>query len=132
VIVNALVRDESGAGLVVVRQAGPGDPVPRWAVPGGKVERGETVHSALARELREETGLAYAGDVAHACTVHYLLPGDAPAHVVVHVFDGPGAGVADLSGPAPSTRLIPRVTSRSSSCCRWPPRWKGSARRPSG
>jgi ADP-ribose pyrophosphatase YjhB (NUDIX family) len=98
VIVNALVRDESGAGLVVVRQAGPGDPVPRWAVPGGKVEPGETVHSALARELREETGLAYAGDVAHACTVHYLLPGDAPAHVVVHVFDGPGAGVADALG----------------------------------
>jgi len=66
VVVNALVRDESGTGLVIVRQAAPGDPAPRWAVPGGKVESGEAVHSALVRELREETGLAYAGDVRHA------------------------------------------------------------------
>jgi 8-oxo-dGTP pyrophosphatase MutT (NUDIX family) len=56
------------------------------------------VHTALARELREETGLAYAGDVVHACTVHYLLPGDVPAHVIVHVFDGPGDGVAAALG----------------------------------
>jgi ADP-ribose pyrophosphatase YjhB (NUDIX family) len=61
VIVNALVRDGSGTGLVVVRQAVPHDPVPRWAVPGGKVDTGESVHDALARELREETALAYAG-----------------------------------------------------------------------
>lgn len=98
VIVNALVRDETGASLVVVRQAAPGDSVPHWAVPGGKVEPGETVHSALARELREETGLAYAGDVAHAYTVHYLVPDDARAHAIVHVFDGQGDGVTAALG----------------------------------
>ena len=37
------------------------------------------MYDALARELSEETALAYAGTVAHAYGVHYLVPGLAVA-----------------------------------------------------
>lgn len=55
VVVAALVRD---GGVLLVRQQGPDDPKPSWALPGGVVESGELLSEALARELREETGLA--------------------------------------------------------------------------
>lgn len=133
-IVNALVREESGTCLVVVRQAAPGDSMPRWALPGGKVGPGETVHGALARELHEETGLAYTGDVAHAYTVHYLVPDGTRAHAIVHVFDGQGSGVtASLGGgamPSPDpdgdVQVVEMVPLRLTGSVRYPSRWCGS------
>ncbi len=55
-IVAALIRRDDGA-ILLVRQQGPDDPAPRWALPGGVVEAGELLSEALTREVREETGL---------------------------------------------------------------------------
>lgn len=43
--------------LLMVRR-GHGPAAGQWAVPGGRVEWGETIAEALVREVREETGLA--------------------------------------------------------------------------
>ncbi|WP_156754687.1 NUDIX hydrolase [Actinokineospora pegani] len=53
--VGALVRDAGGRLLLVRRAHDPGRG--QWSLPGGKVEPGESDPRALAREVREETGL---------------------------------------------------------------------------
>ena len=55
VAVGAIVLDDRGRVLVVERGKPPG--VGQWTVPGGRLEPGETLAQAVAREVREETGL---------------------------------------------------------------------------
>jgi ADP-ribose pyrophosphatase YjhB (NUDIX family) len=50
--VDAIVRLDEG--IVLIKRENPPE---GWALPGGFVEYGETVESAVRRELREETGL---------------------------------------------------------------------------
>lgn len=54
VAVGALVR-RGDALLLVQRGRGPG--TGRWSVPGGRIDVGERLTDAVAREVREETGL---------------------------------------------------------------------------
>lgn len=57
-------RPEASVGAVVVRDGkillvrrGRGPAIGKWSVPGGRVEGGETLVQAVAREVAEETGL---------------------------------------------------------------------------
>ena len=57
VVGAAILRD----GRCLAAQRGPGMRLPgKWEFPGGKVEAGEDPRAALAREVREELGLAIA------------------------------------------------------------------------
>lgn len=55
VVVAAIATDDDGRLLVVRRRNPPG--AGRWTVPGGRVELGERLEDAVAREVAEETGL---------------------------------------------------------------------------
>src|ERR1700736_1006511 len=48
---------------------------PRWGIPKGVAEPGETLRAAAARELLEETGLTVAPDALAELGVHAYLRG---------------------------------------------------------
>jgi 8-oxo-dGTP diphosphatase len=53
--VGAVIRDDAGRLLMIVRGHDPGRGL--WSIPGGRIEPGETPEQAVVREVREETGL---------------------------------------------------------------------------
>jgi 8-oxo-dGTP diphosphatase len=55
-IAAALIRRQGE--LLLVRQQGPDDEAPYWALPGGQIQEDEFLFQGLAREVREETGLS--------------------------------------------------------------------------
>jgi 8-oxo-dGTP diphosphatase len=84
--VSALVVDQDEL-LLVRRSREPA--AGRWAMPGGRVEPGETLVEAVVRELYEETGLegvcgAYVGLVEVIEPDHHFVVLDFRAHLLAH------------------------------------------------
>jgi len=53
--VGAVIKDAAGRLLLIKRGHEPGAGL--WSLPGGRIEPGESDEQAVAREIREETGL---------------------------------------------------------------------------
>jgi 8-oxo-dGTP diphosphatase len=71
---GALVRDERGRLLVILRSQPPAEGT--WSLPGGRIEPGESAESACVREVAEETGLAVEV-VRHVGRIDRPAPGGA-------------------------------------------------------
>ena len=104
VVVGAVVVD-NGRLLMVERSKPPGKGL--WAVPGGRVERGETLPEAASRETQEETGLkVYVGDVAWVG--ESIGPGRPPQwHFLIVDFWAAGLGQPMAGDDAASTAWVP-------------------------
>jgi ADP-ribose pyrophosphatase YjhB (NUDIX family) len=61
--VKALINDGQDNYLFLKRlNPYPGETEPRWDVPGGRINPGEPLGEALAREIKEETALTMKGE----------------------------------------------------------------------
>ncbi|MFN0246340.1 MAG: NUDIX hydrolase [Kofleriaceae bacterium] len=113
VAVAAIVFDPEGRVLLVERAQPPG--VGQWTVPGGKLEGSETLAQAVAREVREETGLVVeVGPLS--CVVERM--GD-DFHYVILDYLARVIGSITTSGTT-SAKLVP-VPGTDASAARWVP-----------
>lgn len=81
--VGAVVIDQRADGpyVVLARRSQP-PRVGQWSLPGGKVEFGESLHDALAREIREECGLDVSvGRLLEV--IEIVQRGEQPVHYVI-------------------------------------------------
>jgi 8-oxo-dGTP diphosphatase len=78
VVAAVIVR---GQEILVCQRRAQGDHPLKWEFPGGKVEPGESLESALHRELKEELGIV-ALDAQEITRYQFAYPGKQPIQLV--------------------------------------------------
>ncbi|GAA4005210.1 hypothetical protein GCM10022384_59530 [Streptomyces marokkonensis] len=106
-VVAGLVR--SGDQILLVREVIADEGPLAWSLPGGGVKKGELVHEALERELREETGLRVGTPKGLAFVVHHDTPAYPSAILCALEYDDweGEITVADPSGDIVEARFFP-------------------------
>jgi 8-oxo-dGTP diphosphatase len=93
--VKALIK-QNGKYLVVQRdQTTPVNPKPYWTIPGGRLNPGEPFEQALAREIKEETGLIMMG-VPKILYAQDIIRNDLNTHIVRLTFEVSAEGTVIL------------------------------------
>jgi len=99
VCVGAVVVDDDR--LLMIRR-GHGPAAGTWSVPGGRVERGETVAEAVVRELREEAGVdglcgQFIGWVESISDDHHVVIMDFRVDLLEHALPTAGDDAAEAA-----------------------------------
>ena len=99
VTVDAVI--EYNGGIVLIERSNP--PL-GWALPGGFVDYGESLEQAVAREVKEETGLEFTNIKQLKA---YSAPGRDPRfHTVTVVFYGQGGGKLAADSDARNAQVL--------------------------
>jgi len=91
--VRGLIHDRAANSVFLIRHTY----VPGWQLPGGGVERGETMEEALTREIAEEANIALTG-LPLLKSIHFnrrSSPRDHVAFYLVEAFDQPAPKLPD-------------------------------------
>jgi len=102
-VVAGIVWDKTGGRVLITRRNPDDEEGGSWEFPGGSVEEGEGLEVALARELKEELGIAVEV-LGRLATVKHAYPA---SRIVLHAFHCRHAGGEPAAIDCAEWRWVP-------------------------